>query len=98
METCPSLAAASIFGTRAFFMGDTNSISYGGKRVERIFLRGVEPSYAESIPLFSVERGRFITRYDEEHSRNWSSSWVTICLTRSSPMSIRWARWYVSMD
>ncbi|MGA7414873.1 MAG: ABC transporter permease [Bryobacteraceae bacterium] len=68
METCPSLAAASIFGTRAFFMGDTNSISYGGKRVERIFLRGVEPSYGESIPLFSVERGRFISRYDEEHS------------------------------
>jgi putative ABC transport system permease protein len=68
MEACPSLEAASVFGTRAFFFSDSNYISYAGKRVERIFIRGVEPSYADSIPLFSVERGRFITRYDEEHA------------------------------
>lgn len=65
---CPSVALTSIFGTRAFFFGDSNYISYGGKRVERIFVRGVEPEYAEAIPLFNVVNGRFLTRYEEEHA------------------------------
>jgi putative ABC transport system permease protein len=68
MATCPSLESASVFGTRAFFLGDSNYISYGSKRVERIFIRGAEPSYADSMPLFAVERGRFISAYDEEHA------------------------------
>ncbi len=37
--------------------------------VERIILRGAEPEYADAIPLFSVAQGRFISRFDEEHSR-----------------------------
>lgn len=64
-----SVDFVTIFGTRAFFFGETNVIQYGSERVERILLRGAEPEYAEAIPLFSVAQGRFITRYDEEHSR-----------------------------
>jgi putative ABC transport system permease protein len=68
-ETCPDMETATTFGTRAFFFGQQNSISYGANRVERVFLRGAEPEYIQAIPLFAVERGRFITKYDEAHAR-----------------------------
>jgi putative ABC transport system permease protein len=61
--------AATTFGTRAFFFGQQNSISYGGARVERLFLRGAEPEYINAIPLFAVDQGRFISKYDELHAR-----------------------------
>jgi len=32
-------------------------------------VRGTEPEYTEAIPLFVIERGRFIGTYDEEHAR-----------------------------
>lgn len=65
----PSVESVTTFGTRAFFFGDSNDIRYNGKVVERIILRGAEPEYADAIPLFAVGQGRFITRFDEEHSR-----------------------------
>ncbi len=67
--TCPDIATASTFGTRAFFFGQTNVIGYEGQRVERVFLRGAEPELAEAIPAYTVGQGRFISRYDEEHAR-----------------------------
>ena len=68
--SCPDIATASTFGTRAFFFGQSNVISYGGQRVERIFLRGAEPELSEAIPAYTVDQGRFISRYDEDHARN----------------------------
>lgn len=68
--TCPSLEFVTTFGTRAFFFGDSNDIRYGSQVVERIILRGAEPEYADAIPLFSVMQGRFVTRFDEDHSRS----------------------------
>ncbi len=67
--SCPDIATATTFGTRAFFLGQSNVISYEGQRVERIFLRGGEPELAEAIPAYSVGQGRFISRYDDEHAR-----------------------------
>ena len=64
-----SLEFVTVFGTRAAFFGDTNDIRYGPNTVERIIVRGAEPEYAAAIPLFSIAKGRFITRFDEEHSR-----------------------------
>jgi putative ABC transport system permease protein len=57
------------FGTRAFFFGESNEIRFGPNVVDRVILRGAEPAYAEAIPLFAVNHGRFITAFDEEHSR-----------------------------
>ena len=68
-ETCPDLATATTFGTRAFFFGQTNVISYEGQRVERMFLRGTEPEFSAAIPAFSVAEGRYISRFDQEHAR-----------------------------
>lgn len=67
----PSLGTVTIFGTRMQFLNpnDTNDIRYGGNVVERILLRGAEPEYAEILPLFSVSQGRFISRFDQDHSR-----------------------------
>src|SRR6266404_5193061 len=33
------------------------------------FVRGAEPQYIEAIPLFAIERGRFISTFDQEHAR-----------------------------
>ena len=68
-DSCVSCDYVTAFGTRAFFFGDTNYAQYRGERVEQLIIRGAEPEYADAIPLFSVDRGRFITKYDEEHSR-----------------------------
>lgn len=68
-QMSPSVEYVTTFGTRAFFFGETNDIRYAGNVVERIILRGAEPEYADAIPLFAVGRGRFISRFDEEHVR-----------------------------
>jgi len=69
-QACPSIELATPFKTRAFFFGETNELHVGDKRVERIILRGAEPDYIDAIPLFAVTDGRFLSRYDEEHSRD----------------------------
>lgn len=67
--SCPAVQTATIFGTRASFFGDTNSVRYEGQLVEKVFVRGVEPEYADVVPLFAVERGRFISKDDNDRSR-----------------------------
>jgi len=37
--------------------------------VEKLIVRGAEPQYIEAIPLFTIERGRFISNFDQEHAR-----------------------------
>jgi len=61
--------ALTTIGTRAFFFGDSNLITSGHFSVERVIVRGAEPEYIDAIPLFSVERGRFISAFDQEHAR-----------------------------
>ncbi len=63
------LKTVTVFGTRASFFGDTNDLRYGSERVERVIVRGTEPEYTEAIPLFSVEHGRFISKFDVDHVR-----------------------------
>jgi putative ABC transport system permease protein len=68
-ESCPSVGIATPFGTRAAMLGEINEIRYGGQVVERVILRGVEPEYAQALPIFTVAEGRFISGYDEDHGR-----------------------------
>jgi putative ABC transport system permease protein len=56
-------------GTRGFFFGGANLIIAGGRSVENAIVRGAEPQYIDAIPLFSIQRGRFISVFDEEHAR-----------------------------
>ena len=68
-EAAPDVQIVTTFGTRGFFFGDSNLITSGDHSVEKVIVRGTEPQYTEAIPLFTVERGRFISNFDEEHAR-----------------------------
>jgi putative ABC transport system permease protein len=68
-NAAPHVQFVTTFGTRGFFFGDSNLILSEGRSVEKVILRGVEPQYADAIPLFTIERGRFISAFDQEHAR-----------------------------
>jgi len=68
-EAAPDVQIVTTVGTRGFFFGDTNLITSGDRSVEKVIVRGAEPQYIEAIPLFTVERGRFISTFDQEHAR-----------------------------
>lgn len=68
-NAAPHVEIITTVGTRGFFFGDTNLITYGDRSVEKVIVRGTEPQYTEAIPLFTVQRGRFISAFDQEHAR-----------------------------
>src|SRR5512140_3485230 len=70
-EQCHSCQYSTAFGTRAFFFGpnQSNLIRAGRESVDNPIVRGVDPEYADAIPLFSVSDGRFSRHFDSLHSR-----------------------------
>jgi putative ABC transport system permease protein len=68
-EAAPDVDIVTTVGTRGFFFGGANLIIAGGHSVENAIVRGTEPQYIDAIPLFSIQRGRFISIFDEEHAR-----------------------------
>src|SRR5271167_4118925 len=68
-EVAPHAQIVTTVGTRGFFFGDSNLIASGDRSVEKVVVRGAEPDYTEAIPLFTIERGRFISAFDQEHAR-----------------------------
>jgi putative ABC transport system permease protein len=68
-QAAPDVQSVTTVGTRGFFFGDTNLITSGNRSVEKAIVRGAEPQYIEAIPLFAIERGRFISAFDQEHAR-----------------------------
>ena len=68
-ETAPDVQIVTTVGTRGFFFGDSNLITSGDRSVEKVIVRGAEPQYTEAIPLFTIERGRFVSNFDEQHAR-----------------------------
>src|SRR5271169_5311631 len=68
-QAAPDVQIVTTVGTRGFFFGDSNLITSGDHSVEKVIVRGAEPEYAEALPLFTIERGRFISAFDEEHAR-----------------------------
>jgi putative ABC transport system permease protein len=68
-QAAPDVQIITTIGTRGFFFGDSNLITSGDRSVEKVILRGAEPEYTDAIPLFSIERGRFISSFDQEHAR-----------------------------
>ena len=65
----PNVENVTLIGTRGFFLGDSNLITSGDHSVEKVIVRGAEPEYTTALPLFNIERGRFISRLDQEHAR-----------------------------
>jgi len=65
----PDVENVNTVGTRGFFLGDSNLITYGDHSVEKLIVRGAEPEYTPSLPPFTIAGGRFISSFDEEHAR-----------------------------
>jgi len=68
-DICKSCELVTGFGTRIPFFGETDVIRHGREEQQNPFVRGVEPEYAAAIPMFSVQDGRFISKFDLEHER-----------------------------
>lgn len=74
-DAAPLAEVVTPFSGRPITPGDTganqlNVMQYGGERVERIILRAVEPEFSRAMALFDVAQGRFISRFDLDHSRD----------------------------
>ncbi len=69
-DSCPAVAAATVFANRINLGEQVDELRYGDEHVERFLLRGVEPEYAQALPLFAIAEGRFVTQYDEDHARS----------------------------
>jgi putative ABC transport system permease protein len=65
----PNVENVTTVGTRGFFLGDSNLLTSGDHSVEKVIVRGAEPEYTVALPLFNIERGRFISAFDQEHAR-----------------------------
>jgi len=70
MQTVQGLSYATAFAQRLNLGDASDSIRYGAQHVERMILRGVQSDYAAAVPLFSVGEGRFISAFDDQHSRD----------------------------
>ena len=68
-DAAPHVQVVTTIGTRGFFFGQSNLIIAGDRSVEKVIVRGAEPPYTDAIPLFTIERGRFISNFDQEHAR-----------------------------
>jgi len=68
-SAAPDVENVTTVGTRGFFFGDSNRITSGNRNVEKVIVRGAEPEYTVALPLFNIERGRFINAVDQEHAR-----------------------------
>src|SRR5258706_3138311 len=68
-QAAPDVQIVTPVGTRGFFFGDSNLITSGNHSVEKVIVRGAEPEYTDAIPLFAIERGRFISAFDQQHGR-----------------------------
>jgi len=66
----PDVENVTTVGTRGFFLGDSNLITTGDRSVEKVIVRGAEPEYVTALPLFNVERGRFVSTLDQQHARS----------------------------
>ena len=74
-ESCPSIRVATPFTGRPLSPLDMstmqpNVIQAGSERVERIILRGAEAEIGTAIQAFNVVQGRFVTRFDLDHTRD----------------------------
>ena len=69
-DTVSGVDIAVAFAQRITPAGQPDSISYENERVERMIIRGTPPDYSAAIPLFTVASGRFISEYDEAHTRS----------------------------
>jgi putative ABC transport system permease protein len=69
-EQCPAVAKASPILTRASFFpgGGLNEVRYGNNHVDTSILRGGEPELLDTVPVYVVRDGRFLTHQENDHA------------------------------
>ncbi len=65
---CPLVAKASPILTRFGLLGGSNEVRYGNARVEEPILRGGEPELLDTVPVYAIKEGRFLTHDENRHS------------------------------
>ncbi|MCL4524293.1 MAG: ABC transporter permease [Acidobacteria bacterium] len=67
-DQCPSVFKASPVLTRALFLGGSNEVRYKDRHVEEPILRGAEPELVDTLPIYQVRDGRFLTHDENTHA------------------------------
>ena len=67
---CPLVAKASPILTRFGLLGGSNELRYGNHRVEEPILRGADPELLDTVPVYAIKEGRFLTNDENRHASN----------------------------
>ena len=67
---CPLVAKASPILTRFGLLGGSNELRYGNNHVEEPILRGAEPELLDTVPVYAIKEGRFLTHDENRHAAN----------------------------
>jgi putative ABC transport system permease protein len=67
---CPLVAKASPILTRFGLLGGSNELRYGANRVEEPILRGGEPELLDTVPVYAIKEGRFLSHDENRHAAN----------------------------
>jgi len=71
-QQCPTVEKVTPILTRAAFIGGTmagtNEIRFQNNHVETFILRGGEPELTDTVPVYVVRDGRFLTHRENEHA------------------------------
>ncbi len=67
---CPLVAKASPILTRFGLLGGSNDMRYGNNRVDEFFLRGAEPELLDTVPVYAIKEGRFLTHEENRRATN----------------------------
>jgi putative ABC transport system permease protein len=67
---CPLVSKASPILTRFGLLGGSNELRYGNNRVEEPILRGGEPELLDTVPVYAIKEGRFLTHDENRHASN----------------------------
>ncbi len=65
---CPLINKASPILTRFGLLGGSNEVRYGNARVEEPILRGAEPELLDTVPVYAIRDGRFLTHDENRHA------------------------------
>ena len=67
-DLCPTVLKATPILTRFASIGGSNEIRYANNKVDSAILRGGEPELVDTVPVYVVKEGRFLSAEENEHA------------------------------
>ena len=68
-ENCPTVLKASPILTRAAFINAANEIRYAANVVDTAILRGGDEALVDTVPVYVIRDGRFLTLEEDRHAK-----------------------------